>query len=177
MAILPMNLQDDSRYTVKERASLCIRFVARRFLVFIILAGFLFFTLLRMFYPREVIVETLIPGQGQVRQSSRWPGKRLPPLYSQYHQYELDLPQHHWDSTSHESEPKYLFVSGHTWGAIYIYSLLYATILIFISIYCTGLGWGNVMQEILLNAYLSYKSERAYVFPTYWLVGLLAVTL
>ncbi|KAI1792658.1 hypothetical protein LXA43DRAFT_886925 [Ganoderma leucocontextum] len=70
---------------------------------------------------------------------------RLPPLYSQYHQYERGLPQHHWHAMTHEGEPKYLFVSGHTWG----------------------LGWGNVMQEILLNAYLSYKSNRAFVFYNY----------
>ncbi|KAI0373311.1 hypothetical protein BV20DRAFT_989987 [Pilatotrama ljubarskyi] len=76
---------------------------------------------------------------------ARWPGRRLPPLYRQYHEYERRLPQHHWDAPSHESEPKYFWIAGHGRAS----------------------GWGNVMQEILLNAYLTYKTGRAYVFHNY----------
>ncbi len=176
MAILPTSLQDANWYPVKaDRAALWLRFVARRFLVFGILIAIVLFTLLRMLSSREVVVE--LAGQG--RQSSRWPGMRLPPLYSQYHQNELALPQHRWHAVSHEDEPKYLFVSGHTWGMIQlVLYILSTTLLILIFVCYTGLGWGNVMQEVLLNAYLSYKSNRAYVSPCYprvvlWSLGFL----
>ncbi|KAI0695426.1 hypothetical protein C8T65DRAFT_584301 [Cerioporus squamosus] len=96
-----------------------------------------------LYFRSEVIVES--PIAGQERTSSRWPGARLPPLYSQYHEYELRLPQHHWHAPSHEAEPKFFFVPGHSRGS----------------------GWGNIMQEILLNAYLAYKTNRAFVFYNY----------
>ncbi|KAI1788493.1 hypothetical protein LXA43DRAFT_974821 [Ganoderma leucocontextum] len=98
-----------------------------------------------MLYFRMGPVILATPLAGQERESSRWSGMRLPPLYSQYHEYELGLPQHHWHATSHEGEPKFLFVSGHNRGS----------------------GWGNIWQEILLNAYLSHKSNRAFVFYNY----------
>lgn len=32
--------------------------------------------------------------------------------------------------------------------------------------YCDiGLGWGNALQEVLLDSYLAYKAGRSYVLP------------
>ncbi|KAM5542589.1 hypothetical protein V8D89_003550 [Ganoderma adspersum] len=146
MALLPINLRDLNGYSVKTdkiNGVLCLRFLARRYLVFGVTAFVLFTLLLRTHYYHEVIVETPLPDQEQ--EHSRWPGMRLPPLYSQYHEHELSLPQHHWHAASHDGEPKFFFVPGHSRGS----------------------GWGNIWQEILLNAYLSYKSNRAFVFYNY----------
>ncbi len=120
MAVLPMNVKDGNGYPKNPDHSLMfLRFVARRYLVFG-LTGFLAFTLLfrMLYFPPEVILES--PAAGQERSSSRWPGARLPPLYSQYHEYDLRLPQHHWHASSHEAEPKFFFVPGHSRGMIYI---------------------------------------------------------
>ena len=115
MAILPSSTKDANGYPVRsDNAVLCLRFVARRYLVFGVTILALFMLLLRMFYFREQVVET--PFVGQERESSRWSGMRLPPLYSQYHNYELNLPQHHWHAKSHEDEPKFFFVPGHSRG-------------------------------------------------------------
>ncbi|KAI8999008.1 hypothetical protein BD414DRAFT_406900 [Trametes punicea] len=124
-------------------------FVARRYLVFGI-SGFVLFTLLlRTLYVRQdSAVQTTVQTSSLLYDgdtSPRWPGRRLPPLYRQYHQYEHGLPQHHWNAPSHESEPKYFWIPGHSKGS----------------------GWGNIMQEILLDAYLSYKANRAFVFYNY----------
>lgn len=117
MAVLPMSVKDANGYSSKpDNALLCIRFVAKRYLVFG-LTGFAIFTLLlRMVYFREheSIVET--PFAGEEKESPRWPGMRLPPLYSQYHEYELRLPQHHWKAASHDAEPKFFFVPSHSRG-------------------------------------------------------------
>ncbi|KAL1951083.1 hypothetical protein VTO73DRAFT_232 [Trametes versicolor] len=68
-----------------------------------------------------------------------------PPTYSDYHRAELQLPQHHWDQTHPAGGEKFFFVAGHT----------------------KGLGWGNALQEHLLNAYLAYVSNRILVFENY----------
>ncbi|KAI9066483.1 hypothetical protein FKP32DRAFT_1565787 [Trametes sanguinea] len=69
----------------------------------------------------------------------------LPPTYSQYHKTELRLPQHHWDRVSPAAEERFFFVAGHV----------------------RGLGWGNALQEHLLNAHLAYVSGRSFVFANY----------
>ncbi|OSC97609.1 hypothetical protein PYCCODRAFT_1376756 [Trametes coccinea BRFM310] len=100
-----------------------------------------------MLYVRREPLPELVPSPSdQGSYSPRWPGRKLPPLYGQYHEYERRLPQHRWNAPSHASEPKYFWIAGH--GRV-------------------GSGWGNVMQEILLNAHLSYKANRAYVFHNY----------
>ncbi|KAI0640151.1 hypothetical protein C8Q77DRAFT_1153040 [Trametes polyzona] len=68
-----------------------------------------------------------------------------PPTYSEYHENELQLPQHHWDRLHTADDQKFFFVAGHT----------------------RGLGWGNALQEHLLNAYLAYMSGRTFVFANY----------
>ncbi|OCH92994.1 hypothetical protein OBBRIDRAFT_387832 [Obba rivulosa] len=72
--------------------------------------------------------------------------KLLPPLYQRFHTYELELPQH---------DPSLSYPEGRTgkyfWPANHV----------------RGSGWGNVMQEHLMNAYLAYRSGRALVFDNY----------
>ncbi|KAI0829020.1 hypothetical protein BC628DRAFT_1315775 [Trametes gibbosa] len=67
------------------------------------------------------------------------------PTYSEYHEAELRLPQHHWERKQPENNETFFFVAGHL----------------------TGLGWGNAWQEHLLNAYLAYVSGRTFVFGNY----------
>ncbi|KAJ7348686.1 hypothetical protein DFH08DRAFT_960060 [Mycena albidolilacea] len=69
-----------------------------------------------------------------------------PPLYAQYHQRERNLPQHS-PSLPYPDGPhaKFLWADNH--GSHY--------------------GWGNYMQEMILNAYLAYAAQRAYVFDNY----------
>ncbi|KAI9068394.1 hypothetical protein FKP32DRAFT_164794 [Trametes sanguinea] len=66
----------------------------------------------------------------------------LPPLYSQFHDAELRLPQQDWNQSDPGPNEKFLFVAGHT----------------------RALGWGNAVQEHILNAYLAYKAGRSSVF-------------
>ncbi|KAI0646357.1 hypothetical protein C8Q79DRAFT_1050023 [Trametes meyenii] len=70
----------------------------------------------------------------------------LPPLYSRFHEAELALPQHNVSLPFPEGrEGKYLWIANHA----------------------SKCGWGNAMQELFLNAYLAYRTERAFVFDNY----------
>ncbi|KAI0661162.1 hypothetical protein C8Q70DRAFT_911435 [Cubamyces menziesii] len=71
--------------------------------------------------------------------------KGLPPLYSAYHDVELRLPQQDWTRTKPAPGEKFFFVAGHT----------------------RALGWGNAVQEHILNAYLAYKAGRSFVFGNF----------
>jgi hypothetical protein len=65
-----------------------------------------------------------------------------PPLFERYSAYEAGLEQH--DELlpfPDDSSRKYLYFADHVWG----------------------LGWGNAMQEMILNAQLAYESGRTYV--------------
>ncbi|KAI0354759.1 hypothetical protein OH77DRAFT_1425875 [Trametes cingulata] len=69
-----------------------------------------------------------------------------PPLYGKYHKWELQLPQHNPDLPFPEGRHgQYIWMANHVHGS----------------------GWGNAMQEHLLNAHLAYKSGRALVFNNY----------
>ena len=82
----------------------------------------------------------------------------LPPLYENYHHKELSLPQHHWDQRRPSKDEKFLFVAGHSRGMYVLFSNGDAFLIIH-----PGCGWGNAMQELLLNAYMAYKAGRSYV--------------
>ncbi|RDX54563.1 hypothetical protein OH76DRAFT_976578 [Lentinus brumalis] len=70
----------------------------------------------------------------------------LPPLYGRFHQAELALPQHDASLPLPEgAHGRYLWVANHA----------------------SKCGWGNAMQETFLNAYLAYKTNRAFVFDNY----------
>ncbi|KAI0777730.1 hypothetical protein BD413DRAFT_519148 [Trametes elegans] len=70
----------------------------------------------------------------------------LPPLYARFHAAELALPQHDASLAFPEGrDGRYLWVANHA----------------------SKCGWGNAMQELFLNAYLAYRSNRAFVFDNY----------
>ncbi|KAI0644612.1 hypothetical protein C8Q79DRAFT_912957 [Trametes meyenii] len=73
------------------------------------------------------------------------PPRGLPPLYSAFHEAELRLPQQNWTQTQPGAHEKFFFVAGHT----------------------RALGWGNAVQEHILNAYLAYKASRSFVFGNF----------
>ncbi|KAI0364666.1 hypothetical protein BV20DRAFT_955721 [Pilatotrama ljubarskyi] len=68
------------------------------------------------------------------------------PLYPEYHKKELLLPQHRWNQTRPGPYEKFFYVAGHA---------------------SRGQGWGNSLQELLLNAYLAYRLHRTFVFDNY----------
>ncbi|KAK7457863.1 hypothetical protein VKT23_010208 [Stygiomarasmius scandens] len=67
----------------------------------------------------------------------------LPPLYEKWTIYERNLPQHKANALSSESQ--FLFMANHA----------------------HGVGWGNVLQEMFLNAHLAYLTKRTFVFNNY----------
>ncbi|KAF8554311.1 hypothetical protein OG21DRAFT_1440550 [Imleria badia] len=70
----------------------------------------------------------------------------LPPLYEAYHDYERHLPQHDLSLPFPEGrDAKFFWAPNHV----------------------TASGWGNVMQELLLNALLAHETNRAFVFDNY----------
>ncbi|THV02287.1 hypothetical protein K435DRAFT_921704 [Dendrothele bispora CBS 962.96] len=68
----------------------------------------------------------------------------LPPLYEEWIQYERNLPQH-FESLPEGNKSKFIFMANHA----------------------HGVGWGNVLQEMFLNAYLAYSTNRTFVFDNY----------
>lgn len=69
-----------------------------------------------------------------------------PPLFERYAAYEESLPQHS-ESLPYpdDSSRKFVSFANHVWGV----------------------GWGNAMQEMVLNAQLAYESGRTFVFDDY----------
>ncbi|KZT27662.1 hypothetical protein NEOLEDRAFT_1130722 [Neolentinus lepideus HHB14362 ss-1] len=69
-----------------------------------------------------------------------------PPLYEKWHEAELAMPQHDPDLPYPEGkEGRYFWAPNHVHAS----------------------GWGNAMQELILNAHLSYVAKRTYVFDNY----------
>ncbi|KAI0042259.1 hypothetical protein FA95DRAFT_1525584 [Auriscalpium vulgare] len=70
----------------------------------------------------------------------------VPPDYRTYHLAEERLPQHSLGRLAPQGiHGKYLFMHNHVWGV----------------------GWGNILQELVLNAFLAYQSNRTFVFYNY----------
>ncbi|ESK93147.1 ATP:ADP antiporter [Moniliophthora roreri MCA 2997] len=70
----------------------------------------------------------------------------LPPLYEQYHEYERNLPQHDMELPAPDGKSaRFIFSANHAWGS----------------------GWGNTLQEMIMNAHLAYATKRAFVFYNY----------
>ncbi|KAL0567366.1 hypothetical protein V5O48_014625 [Marasmius crinis-equi] len=70
----------------------------------------------------------------------------LPPLYERFHEYERNLPQHDLSLPAPEGKhARFLNIASHV----------------------TGFGWGNALQEMIMNAHLAYHTERAWVFDNY----------
>ncbi|KAI0246304.1 hypothetical protein BJV78DRAFT_1364921 [Lactifluus subvellereus] len=73
-------------------------------------------------------------------------GGWYPPRFCEWHDREKQLPQHDPDLPYPQGrEGRYIRFSNQIWG----------------------LGWGNIMQELLLNAHLAYLAKRTYVFENY----------
>ncbi|THV05877.1 hypothetical protein K435DRAFT_646473, partial [Dendrothele bispora CBS 962.96] len=69
-----------------------------------------------------------------------------PPLYEEWHKQEQKLPQHDLTLPPPEGRmSKFLFMGGHV----------------------HGVGWGNVLQEMVLNAHLAHLTKRSFVFYNY----------
>ncbi|PFH46473.1 hypothetical protein AMATHDRAFT_7764 [Amanita thiersii Skay4041] len=66
----------------------------------------------------------------------------LPPTFEQYRDYERSLPQNNASLPLPEgAEGKFLFIDN----------------------YFTHAGWGNLLEELIMNAFLAYSSKRALV--------------
>lgn len=81
-----------------------------------------------------------------------------PPLYTNYHRYELQLPQNNLDLPYPEGKHgRYVWVANHAVGVSVCNraSLLHPALTT-----GTGSGWGNIMQEQLLHAYLVHRTGR-----------------
>ncbi|KAH8094678.1 hypothetical protein BXZ70DRAFT_896563 [Cristinia sonorae] len=74
------------------------------------------------------------------------PVPRQPPLYDEYYLNEERLPQH---------DPNLPFPEGRTGRYINMENFVITS------------GWGNAMQELLLDAHVAYKSGRSFVFYPY----------
>ncbi|KAG2147827.1 uncharacterized protein EDB93DRAFT_1145545 [Suillus bovinus] len=70
----------------------------------------------------------------------------LPPLYEEYHDYERRLPQHNLSLPFPEGRDAKFF-----WAANHV----------------TLSGWGNAMQELVMNAALAHATKRAFVFDNF----------
>jgi hypothetical protein len=87
-------------------------------------------------------------------------GRVLPPTYQQWHEEELEFPQHNASLPFPEGATgRYLYFSNRYTGRCYSS----ITVRIVFDPSFVGIGWGNYMQEALMNAYLAEKSDRALV--------------
>ncbi|KAJ7785211.1 hypothetical protein DFH07DRAFT_975793, partial [Mycena maculata] len=69
-----------------------------------------------------------------------------PPLYEEYRELERNLPQHNLSLPYPEgTHAKFLWAANHG----------------------DHFGWGNYMEEMILDAFLAYSAHRAYVFDNY----------
>ncbi|KIK49046.1 hypothetical protein CY34DRAFT_797425 [Suillus luteus UH-Slu-Lm8-n1] len=71
---------------------------------------------------------------------------KLPPLYEEYHDFERSLPQHNLSLPFPEGRDAKFF-----WAANHV----------------TSSGWGNAMQELVMNAVLAHTTKRAFVFNNF----------
>lgn len=87
----------------------------------------------------------------------------LPPLYKQYSASEEQLPQHNLDLPFPDGRhAKYIWFSNHVrsvWRWFYCSALLDDFL---------DVGWGNHMQELVVNAHLAYVTKRAWVTDSLW---------
>ncbi|KAJ3861261.1 hypothetical protein EV359DRAFT_47547 [Lentinula novae-zelandiae] len=67
--------------------------------------------------------------------------KGLPPLFEAWKEYERTLPQHAVD----DGAIKFIYMKNHVFAS----------------------GWGNALQEMILNTHLAYLSGRSFVFDNY----------
>lgn len=149
------NGSDQSKYNAITNVFLSRRYSRFFALALITLASFL------LFIPRDAFQAVEYPPHPiphDVLQSEEYPPYPIPynipptedmgpPLYERYTAYEQALPQHdgslHFPEGSHA---KFIFFANHAWGG----------------------GWGNTMQEMIMNANLAFSSGRALVILSWW---------
>ncbi|KAM6496678.1 hypothetical protein JOM56_007151 [Amanita muscaria] len=69
-----------------------------------------------------------------------------PPTYHQYLEYEKQLPAHDEELPYPDGkDAKFIYFGNHQWGV----------------------GWGNVLQEMIYNAFFAYHVKRSFVFYNY----------
>ena len=81
--------------------------------------------------------------------------------YKKYHESEAQLPK------DHHGEVKYLWISNHLQSMLYIAFDPRASLTLFAH---TDAGWGNAMQELVLNAHLAYTLNRAWVYHSLYFI-------
>ncbi|PFH46474.1 hypothetical protein AMATHDRAFT_43580 [Amanita thiersii Skay4041] len=70
----------------------------------------------------------------------------MPPLYKQYREWEAHLPAHNPSLPYPDGKhAKFILFGNHQ----------------------IGVGWGNVLQEMIMNAYFAYYVKRSFVFYNY----------
>lgn len=80
------------------------------------------------------------------------PDERLPPTYEEYWAREAKMTRPHVPGT------KYFFPARHIWGESRLLLLPDFPA----DVNCViGLGWGNAVQELLVNALLAHESNRS----------------
>ncbi|KAI0652636.1 hypothetical protein C8Q79DRAFT_112381 [Trametes meyenii] len=123
-----------------------VRYLARRYLAIAVIAFGVVALFRKLIYwdsdPPQTALAVEEPDQEVPPLPTSTP---LPPLYERFNEAELRLPQHHWDQRRPNGGEKFLFVAGHS----------------------RNCGWGNAMQELILNAYMAYKAGRSFVFANY----------
>lgn len=93
-----------------------------------------------LFIPRTKTVPSWLQEKSYAERHS------LPPLYEQYHDYERHLPQHNLSLPFPEGrDAKFLWAANHVISS----------------------GWGNAMQELVMNAVLAHATKRAFVFDNF----------
>ncbi|KAG1817145.1 uncharacterized protein BJ212DRAFT_1351237 [Suillus subaureus] len=85
-------------------------------------------------------------GPSRAQEQSLAEQHSLPPLYEEYHDYERHLPQHNLSLPFPEGRDAKFF-----WAANHV----------------TSSGWGNAMQELVMNAVLAHATRRAFVFDNF----------
>ena len=87
-----------------------------------------------------------------------WDLLEKPPLFGEYHRAEMTFPQHHV-ADPFANGRKFLWVENHVSGI----SLRGTCRVSLLTLCRVGLGWGNYVQDLLMNAQLAYDTGRSYV--------------
>lgn len=85
--------------------------------------------------------------------------KGLPPLFEAWKEYERTLPQHAAD----DGAIKFIYMKNHVFGLYHPQPLLK----LWLTELSVASGWGNALQEMILNTHLAYLSGRSFVFDNY----------
>ncbi|KAF9538706.1 hypothetical protein CPC08DRAFT_508566 [Agrocybe pediades] len=115
----------------------------RRWIALGVIASVLFVLRYAYHYPRHSVRSV---GEGEGWRNLTGLDLDSPPTFEKLWKWEDDLPQH---------DPDLPFPEGRMGRYL------------FFDCQIQGLGWNNQLNEVLMNAWLAYKSKRAYVFHHY----------